>query len=421
MAPILDSLRREGGQTLPIVAVIMVGIIAIAGLVIDLGNVERVRAQMQNAADAAATSGASTLLDHQSDVARATDTARRFGMDSQGINQVAGVDTTTVSQRVQVGCDGQYSACGTATPNTVTVHETASVPTFFMSIFGITSLDVSTEAEACAPCTSAPHDIMLVLDRTGSMAAAGKGSSNGVRKIDNLKNALLQGFLPSLDGQDDRLGMVVFPPDTAGSPACSPKNNDNNYDDYYDPTRDYLEVGLTGGYLNPDGTLNSSSPVIEDIDCMMPFSRTDYADSLLAAEREFDAHARPGVAKVIVMISDGAANQIDDPKCTTSTEEQWACAHPCEAGINNADTLKKSGTEIYAIVYSDLEGDEYCGATMNYGGSGAPSNPLTGYQAMEQIASPGDYLVDPDPAKLVGILRQVSGAISGDNTSHLVK
>ncbi len=421
MAPILASLRREGGQTLPIVAVIMVGIIAIAGLVIDLGNVERVRAQMQNAADAAATSGASTLLDRQFDVARATDTARRFGMDSQGINQVAGVDTDTVSQRVQVGCDSLYSACGSATPNTVTVHESASVPTFFMSIFGITSLDVSTEAEACAPCTSAPHDIMLVLDRTGSMAAPGKGSSNGVRKIDNLKNALLQGFLPSLDGQDDRVGMVVFPPDTAGSPACSPKDNANNYRDYYDPTRNYLEVGLTGGYLNPDGTLNPSSPVIEDIDCMMPFSRTDYADSLMAAEREFDAHARPGVAKVIVMISDGAANQIDDPRCTTSTAEQWACAHPCEAGIANADTLKKGGTEIYAIVYSDLEGDEYCGATMDYGGSGAPKNPMTGYEAMKQIASPGDYLEDPDPANLVHILHQVSGAISGDNTSHLVK
>ena len=203
---------------------------------------------------------------------------------------------------------------------------------------------------------------MLVLDRTGSMAAAGKGSSNGIRKIDNLKSALLQGFLPSLNGQDDRVGMVVFPPDTAGSPACSAKDNDDNYGDYYDPTRNYLEVGLTGGYLNPDGTLNPSSPVIEDIDCMMPFSRTDYADSLLAAEREFDAHARPGVAKVIVMISDGAANQIDDPKCTTSTAEQWACGHPCEAGINNANTLKKSGTEIYAIVYSDLEGDEYCGS-----------------------------------------------------------
>ena len=62
----------------------MVVIIAIAGLVIDLGNVERVRAQMQNAADAAATAGASTLLDFQSNVAVAEDTARRYGMAADG-------------------------------------------------------------------------------------------------------------------------------------------------------------------------------------------------------------------------------------------------------------------------------------------------------------------------------------------------
>ena len=302
VAPILASLRREGGQTLPIVAMIMVGIIAIAGLVIDLGNVERVRAQMQNAADAAATSGASTLLDRQFDVARATDTARRFGMDSQGINQVAGVDTTTVLQRVQVRCDGQFPRA--ARPPRIRSRCTSSVrPDVLHEHLRDHQSGCEHRGQGLRTCTSAPHDIMLVLDRTGSMAAPGKGSSNGVRKIDNLKSALLQGFLPSLNGQDDRVGMVVFPPDTAGSPACSHKDNANNYRDYNDPTRNYLEVGLTGGYLNTNGTLNPSSPVIEDIDCMMPFSRTDYADSLMAAEREFDAHARPGVAKVIVMIS----------------------------------------------------------------------------------------------------------------------
>ena len=134
----------------------MVVIIAIAGLVIDLGNVERVRAQMQIAADAAATSGASTLLDFQSNVTVAENTARRFGMAADGINQVTGVDTSTVSQSVSVECDNEYSGCGSTTPNTVAVHETAAVPTYFLSIFGIDSIDVSTEAEACAPCQSHP-------------------------------------------------------------------------------------------------------------------------------------------------------------------------------------------------------------------------------------------------------------------------
>ena len=175
----------------------MVVIIAIAGLVIDLGNVERVRAQMQVAADAAATSGASTLLDFQSNVAgrRRHGPPLRDGRPTASTRSPGWIPAPS-RRSVSVECDTEYSGCGSATPNTVAVHDTAAVPTYFLSIFGIDSIDVSTEAEACAPCQSSPHDIMLVLDHTGSMAAAGKYSSNtSVRKIDNLKAAILQGFL----------------------------------------------------------------------------------------------------------------------------------------------------------------------------------------------------------------------------------
>ena len=45
--------------------------------------------------------------------------------------------------------------------------------------------------------------------------------------------------------------MVVFPPDTAGSPACSAKDNGDNYDDYYDPTETTSRSGLPAATSTP--------------------------------------------------------------------------------------------------------------------------------------------------------------------------
>ena len=92
----------------------------------------------------------------------------------------------------------------------------------------------------------------------------------------------------------------------------------------------------------------------------MPYSRTDYADPLEVAQSELDADGRPGVPKIILLISDGAANQLDDPVCPVTTTPIWSCMHPCQVGINVANTIKNAGTEIYAIVYSDLEWDNEC-------------------------------------------------------------
>ena len=42
---------------------------------------------------------------------------------------------------------------------------------------------------------------------------------------------------------------------------------------------------------------------------------------------------------------------------------------------------------------------------------------MDGYTAMQQIATPGDYLEDPDPMNLKHILHQVSGR--ADRGHHL--
>ena len=53
--------------------------------------------------------------------------------------------------------------------NAITVKSVAKVPTFFGRIVGVNSLTVSAKATACFPCSVKPLDIIIVLDRTGSM------------------------------------------------------------------------------------------------------------------------------------------------------------------------------------------------------------------------------------------------------------
>ncbi len=207
-------------------------------------------------------------------------------MSSAGKNKVAGIDTDTVSEQITTGCDTTYSACsldGTG-PNTVSVHEDADVPTFFLGMFGFRSFKVSVDAEACGPCGSATeHDIMLVLDHTGSMAGRAD-SSNGESRLENLKAALLNGLLPGLSPTLDRVGVTVFPPDTSAVPLCTQTNAGGSY--YDDPTANFLIEPLSGDFIDSTGAPIDSSPVIQTIQCLPAAGRTDYVDPLTVATDE---------------------------------------------------------------------------------------------------------------------------------------
>ena len=96
------------------------------------------------------------------------------------------------------------------------------MPTYFLSVLGFNTINVSATAKACSPCNSVPLDIKLVVDRTGSMSANG-GSTNGQNKWQNLQDGLLNGFLPGLDSGLDYVGLTTLPPDVHGTnDVCKP-------------------------------------------------------------------------------------------------------------------------------------------------------------------------------------------------------
>src|SRR4029077_5440782 len=93
MSSLCSRLRNsEAGQTLPLVAVFMLIVIAFAGLVIDGGNVYRVQQALQASTDAAAAAGAGQLtLQYPPSTANAISQAKAFGSSTGGKNTIAGV------------------------------------------------------------------------------------------------------------------------------------------------------------------------------------------------------------------------------------------------------------------------------------------------------------------------------------------
>src|SRR5690349_22337083 len=146
--------RSAAGQTLPLVVVFMLSILVFAGLVIDLGNAYRVQRALQASADAAAAGGAGELtLNYPANVGNATAAAVRYGSQSGGKNTIPGVPGGNVTENVNVDCEAQAGYnCTLGQPNTVTVDETAKVPTYLLKLLGFDTITLKAHAQACSPC-----------------------------------------------------------------------------------------------------------------------------------------------------------------------------------------------------------------------------------------------------------------------------
>jgi Flp pilus assembly protein TadG len=418
-SPDFTSLRRsarggQSGQTLPLVVAFMVILIVFVGLVVDFGNVYRVRQALRASTDAAAAAGAGQLtMSYPADASAAVTQAKLYTSSSGGRNPIPGVTPGNVNQTVTTSCVGSNSNIPCNTANTVTVNQTVAVPTYFLRLLGFNSITVSANAQACSPCNSVPLDIQLVVDRTGSMAQTG-GSTNGLTKWENLQQGLLQGFLPGLDSGEDNVGLTTLPPDIHGTADVCTAAQTSNYDSN---TPTYTVVPLSNTYMDSSDHLVSSSPLVSDINCMRPGGGTDYSNALEAAYAELQTDGRSGVQKIIVLLSDGAANE--GQNCVTTTvhgqqvkDSDPHCMQPCHTAVNDATTYKAQGVLIYTILYGDQTGGPPC---QDY--TGANESPSMQPQAaMQQMASTNDYFPDPNPANLVSIFQQIASDMAAGSS-----
>jgi hypothetical protein len=364
--------------------------------VIDVGRAYLAKRHLQASADAAATAGALELPDPIA--------AQDYALNYSGLDGAKNDNDKlpSVSTVVTTKC---LSLAPCSPVNAVQVEQTTIVPTLFAKVLGIDQFTVKAKATACSPCSSKPLDIMLVLDRTGSMCQFSDGSSDpACADLNNARNGLIE-FVQYMDPVIHKIGFAVFPPRRSGTSSCStPQSSNYNYS-----TSAYTIVQLSNDF-KVDGNLNESSSLVSTIRCQQGGGSTAYANAIEHAQAELQSsRGRPGVQNVIIFFSDGAANTGPNYYSTTSPYRR----QPCRQGVNSAGVIKGQGTLVYTIGY-DLDAN---GGTANVCKSytGATESPaITAYDALRLMATNGDTFFNrPNPGDLTRIYTQIAAEIGG--------
>jgi hypothetical protein len=254
----------------------------------------------------------------------------------------------------------------------------------------------------------------------------------------------INAFMKTMDPTLDYVGLAVLPPAPSVGQACtdvtSSFNGTKKYPDgsqqyngnggtYSQVNAAYVLVPLANDYATSVGNLNNASPLMSTINCVQAGGGTAYAEAIDAAYAELQKDGRPGTQKVIVFLSDGAAN--DAPTFMASTSPYRT--NPCGQGVTSAGIAKAAKVLVYSIAYT-ANGDE-CDAAIGakigattvqwYGSSnwGTPETPaLAAETALQEIASPGanSFSDLPNPTSLTGIFQQIAADIAG-GTARIVQ
>jgi len=388
-----SRVRGERGQVLVLIALMIVPLLAIAGLVIDIGYAYYAQRSLQSQADAAALAGAQNLPDGAS----AVSVAKQFGSSSSGKNFKGNIGN--VNETITTKCLASVPGCDPV--NAVVVDERATTSTLFSRVLGIHSFNIHVRSTACSPCGTQPLDIMMVLDRTGSMCQDHNGNNDpSCADLNNARSGI-KSFLQVMNPNQDYVGLAVLPPATSIGNKCATPDTNN----YNSQSAAYAIVPLSHDY-STNGVLNTGSNLITTLNCQKASGSTSYATAIEKAQAELDAHGRSGVKKVIVFFSDGAANTGPSYYPSSSPYRQ----QPCHQGVWSANAQKAKGTVIYSIGY-DLNavsgGANKCQAQSSSGPLEQPG--ITAYQALQGIASiPDTFYNQPSAGQLNSIFQQVA-------------
>jgi Flp pilus assembly protein TadG len=390
------QLHDESGQVFALLAVVIVALLAMTGFVLDVGHAYFVHRTLQADADAAATAAANDLPSASAAVA----TAQRYSGSAGGKNERENVPG--VATAVSTKCLPQ-APCNPV--NAVTVRQSADVTTFFARVVGIDSIHVSAKATACSPCSTRPVDVMLVLDRTGSMCWDHSGRPDPACTDLNNAREGMRTFLRFMDPSSARVGLAVFPPAVSMGERCAKPPDLSSYDD---PSAAFVVSPLSTDYL-VDGELNPSSDLVSTIGCIVGAGGTAYATALEAAQAELDEHGRSDVQDVIIFVSDGAANYGPAYYGNSSPYRMT----PCHQGISSASSIKARGTLVYTIGY-DLDALDG-GANICQDYLGPLEQPeISAYATLQAIATgPDSFYNKPGPGELKTIFTQIASDVSG--------
>lgn len=408
---IKSAVRRlragQRGQTIVVTATAVTALLATAGLVIDVASAYSAYQMLLGATQAAALAGASALYPNGT-ASEAIAAAKQYSAVSGNLNSASNLtNVTMVAGYPQVECLTSVGIPCSASPadaNAVAVSESATVPTTFIRVLGITSVPITVTATAAGRTGyNGPYNVAIILDTTESMNDKDSDSQcNSTRLSCALAGirVLLSTLWPCAAGLPscgaasagnvanpvDEAGLLVFPGLASASQAS---------DDYTCPTTNpttttynnapaYVIVPFSSDYRTSDtaGSLNSASDMVVAVgggSCSGVAApggqRTFYAGVIDAAQAQLVAEARPNTKNVMILLSDGNANAPSDKMNGTATS--YPATQECHQAITEAQNATAAGTTVYAVAY----GAESSGCPTDT----SPS--ITPCQTMEQIAS----------------------------------
>ena len=423
--------KDERGQTLIMVSVMMVVLLAFAALVVDFGRVYFSFRELQASSDAAALAGAEILPQ-----STATTTATSYSAISGDKNAYSNLpNVTMVSGYPLVKClttlTNQGIPCvAPAGGNAIQVKQQATVPLTFAKVVGVNTFTITATATASMRgAAPTPYNVVIVIDSTQSMNDTDSGSNcTGSREtcalsgIQTLLGTLSpcgasQASCPQLGGGQvknavDQVSLLTFPAVTSATVAddynCSgnqptimpyPLPSAPNYKPATTPT--YQVVGFSGDYRTSDtaASLSTSSNITIAAGAKTGCSGvqaiggegTYYAGVIYAAESLLVTQqaAYPGTSNALILISDGEAQATTSEGLSNSGVSKTSGVYPssvqqCHQAVTAAQWAAQQGvggTRVYAVAY----GAESSGCTTD------TTPTITPCQTMQQIASSPAY------------------------------
>lgn len=403
-------LRQAGsddhGQALPWLVFTLVGLLYITGVVTDVGRAYVARNQLQAATNAAALAAASVT--YNTTGATVQSQATTFGAGSGGknlINGIGAVNTSATAKCLNVLLP-QGTTCATlSVTNAVKVTQTSSVPTYFLRLLGISSINIGTVAQAAMQGVAQQWNVAIIIDSTQSMSSSPDSNCSGYNTRFSCALAGVQAFLgatnPCAPGYTScvssnanvHVSLFMFPNVSTANvadeytcggtptnePYTFPSPSASSYTPItYTPTHGtgwtatyQVLLGGTGntdayGYLSDyyssssSNHLNSTSEIVEAVTkCMKnPGGENTYlAGAIYSAQASLIAEQKlnPNSKNALILLSDGepqAASSKMDPGVTLTTTGLYPDANDeCQQAIKAANDAAAAGTRVYAVAY----------------------------------------------------------------------
>jgi len=360
---------RRGVAAL-VVAVTLAALVGAAGFAIDVGVVLTARQALQANTNAAALDAA-----YQWDQPGGTQsTAESAAQSWNTTHPVPLVSSISASASAICAKTSGLPTCGTGVNNAISLTQTGTVPTYFITVLGFKSWTVSATAIAAyAGGQTKAMNVMFVLDTTKSMGTTTDDTGckvPGISSPTRLNCAVygVQLILKQLNPQIDKVGLMVFPGMSSTWTPC----NSPNIEAYGTTgiTYQLIHNALDTDYATAIGKLNDSSNLIKTVGdnsnsvtkCLeAPGGEgTFYAQAISAAQTALQSEGSSTAQNVVILLSDGEANatssDMNSTYASTACSPSTVCSpghleQQCNQAVANGATATGDGTWVYVIAY----------------------------------------------------------------------